>query len=70
MNKVYVCRMVDKMTVDKIKPGHSYMSIHYVPYLVLAITDETITARCLSGRGSKNFKMPAEQFAAAMDRTN
>lgn len=53
------------MTKNEIAPGRVYLSIHDVPYRVLKMTEDRVSAKCETGR-SKSFDMPVEEFAESM----
>ena len=53
------------MRVTEIESGVTYLSIHDVPYRVIAVLADRVRAKCESGR-SKEFEMPLDKFADAM----
>lgn len=53
------------MNTNQIVEGVKYLSIHDVPYRVIAIKEDEVKATCEVGR-SHSFKMPIERFAESM----
>lgn len=58
-------RMETAMRASEIEQGTTYLSVHNVPYRVIAVLQDRVRAKCESGK-SKEFEMPLDKFANAM----
>ena len=54
------------MDVSKLTAGTVYVSIHDVPYIILKLVDQTVTARCERGNRNNSFEIDLARFAAFM----